>query len=88
MAMPGPCHPGETLRDDLATEGLTVTETMSAPRLSVWRVRCRHCDTNDRETGEIPASDGRSVIPGSSGGTGSPARAPVGLATDEKSNAT
>ena len=26
MAMLNPCHPGETLRDDLAAEGLTVTE--------------------------------------------------------------
>lgn len=78
MAMPGPCHPGETLHDDLAAEGLTVTETVSAPRLFIRPVRCRHCDTNNLETGEIPASDGRSAIPGSSGVTGSLARAPVG----------
>ena len=35
MAMLNPCHPGETLRDDLAAAGLTVTET--AARLGCTR---------------------------------------------------
>ena len=35
MAMRNPCHPGETLRDDLAASGLTVTET--AARLGCTR---------------------------------------------------
>ena len=29
MAMLNPCHPGETLRDDLEADGLTVTEAAS-----------------------------------------------------------
>ncbi len=35
MAMLNPCHPGETLRDDLAAEGLSVTE--AATRLGCTR---------------------------------------------------
>ena len=35
MAMLNPCHPGETLRDDLAAAELTVTET--AARLGCTR---------------------------------------------------
>ena len=35
MAMMNPCHPGETLRDDLAAGGLTVTE--AAVRLGCTR---------------------------------------------------
>ena len=35
MAMLNPCHPGETLRDDLAVAGLTVTE--AAARLGCTR---------------------------------------------------
>ncbi len=35
MAMLNPCHPGETLRDDLEADGLTVTET--AARLGCTR---------------------------------------------------
>ncbi len=35
MAMLNPCHPGETLRDDLAAEGLTVTD--AAERLGCAR---------------------------------------------------
>ena len=36
MAMRSPCHPGETLRDDLAVAGLTATET--AARLGCTRL--------------------------------------------------
>lgn len=35
MAMLNPCHPGETLRDDLEAEGLTITEV--AARLGCTR---------------------------------------------------
>ena len=35
MAMLNPCHPGETLRDDLEAAGLTVTE--AAARLGCTR---------------------------------------------------
>lgn len=35
MAMLNPCHPGETLRDDLVVAGLTVTE--AAARLGCTR---------------------------------------------------
>ena len=35
MAMLNPCHPGETLREDIVASGLTVTET--AARLGCTR---------------------------------------------------